>query len=243
MNISKFIDISDFTNKNEIEKARLLIFFEMNVNNKSSFSGTELLDAFSFLGFAKPNSSRFKSNLKNSKSFFLESGTGKFKLNPKDIILLNNEFPDISRKSEEVISQDSILPIGLYSQTRGFIENICMQINASYENNIFDGCAILMRRLIEILLILGYKSINREEEILEESGSFKSLSYIVKYTNSKRVFGLTKDTYEILDDFRELGNFSAHKIQYNCKKGDISKLKMKFRVAVEELLYASKLKK
>jgi hypothetical protein len=92
------------------------------------------------------------------------------------------KFPAVSAKSQEVVDKGSLIPEVDYKGTRGYIESVAKQINASYERNVFDGCAVLMRRLLEVLLILSY----RKQNI-----------------------------------FRQLGNFSAHKIEYTCRRESI----------------------
>lgn len=99
-----------------------------------------------------------------------------------------------------------------------------------------------MRRLLEILLIHSYEANNKINEISENEG-YKNLSYIINYTVSTKPFKLSKEVMEILDDFRQIGNFSAHKIQYNSKRKDIDNVKLKYRLTIEELLYTSKIKK
>lgn len=42
--------------------------------------------------------------------------------------------------------------------------------------------------------------------------------------------------------FKDLGNYSAHKIWYNCTKGDIEQNALKYRTIIEELLYKSGIK-
>ena len=132
----------------------------------------------------------------------------------------------------------------LYENTRGFISKLAIQINISYDQKIADACAVLMRRMIEILLILSYRAQSRENEIKEPgSDQFKNLTSIVNYTISNKVLNIQKDTAEVLHDFRELGNFSAHGIQYNCRIEEISKIKRSYRFAVEDLLYTAQIKK
>lgn len=53
---------------------------------------------------------------------------------------------------------------------------------------------------------------------------------------------LSKEVLSVLDRFRMLGNLSAHKIQYNAKKAYIDEVITLYRVAIEELLYISKIK-
>ena len=64
----------------------------------------------------------------------------------------------------------SILPEPDYKSTRGYIESLAKQMNASYEHNLFDGCAVLMRRLVEILLVLSCRNLHIEAEIQDQRG-------------------------------------------------------------------------
>ena len=42
--------------------------------------------------------------------------------------------------------------------------------------------------------------------------------------------------------FKDLGNYSAHKIWYNCTQGDIKPHILKYRAIIEELMYKAGLK-
>jgi len=48
---------------------------------------------------------------------------------------------------------------------------------------------------------------------------------------------LSRNTKASLDDFRLLGNFAAHKIEYTTRRGDIDSLRLEYRGTIEELLY------
>ena len=100
-----------------------------------------------------------------------------------------------------------------------------------------------MRRLIEILLILSYRHHSIETQIEDPTGGFKSLSKIIGDAKTNKTLGLSKPTKECIDEFRILGNFSAHRIEYNCKRGDIEKIRLDYRATVEELLYKAGIKK
>lgn len=240
--------IKHYTNKlnlhelSELDKVKYIFFYLDTKNGTPDFTIKEISEVLTENGFSKPNSSRLKENLTKSKMFIKGKRNGSFCLSYKIKKMLEAELPELEEKSEEIFSSDVILPENLFMSTRGYIEKICKQINASYENNIFDGSAVLMRRLIELLLIEGYIYHNRLSEI-QDNNDLKNLNTIINYTVSNNVFNLSKSTKECLDDFRKLGNFSAHRIQYNCTKSEIKKVAMEFRVAVEELLYASHLKK
>lgn len=119
---------------------------------------------------------------------------------------------------------------------------LAKQINTSYEQNLFDGCAVLMRRLIEVLLILTYHNFQIESAIQNNDGSYISLNNTIADAKSNMFINLSKTTKSCIDKFRMLGNFSAHEIYYNARRADIEKVQMLYRVAVEELLYKAGIK-
>jgi hypothetical protein len=44
---------------------------------------------------------------------------------------------------------DSLLPRELFSNTRGYLEKVVFQINGSYDQGLYDCCAVMCRRLGE----------------------------------------------------------------------------------------------
>ena len=44
---------------------------------------------------------------------------------------------------------EMVLARSLVSNTRGYIERVVAQINGTYENGWDDGCAVMIRRLLE----------------------------------------------------------------------------------------------
>jgi hypothetical protein len=132
---------------------------------------------------------------------------------------------------------DAILPFDLYRSTRQNIERVADQINKSFHYGIYDGCAVLMRRLLEMLLILSFKEHRIESEIYGPDGNYVSLSEIINRAITNRVLDLSKNAKEYLDPFREKGNLSAHNHFHNARKKDLELVQPKFRHLVEELFY------
>ncbi len=243
MNINNFVKKTDFAEKGELDKTLLLGFYYHTFESKDEFSIAEVCQKLGSLGFSQPNKSRLDKNVSTSKKFVKGKSKSFHKLHYNSIKQLEKKYAFLAVESEEIITSNDVLPESLYKGTRGFIEKLALQINASYENNIPDGCAVLMRRLLEVLLVLGYQHVGRESDIKDSNGDLKNLSSIINFTVSNKVFSLSKDSYTCIDTFRKLGNFSAHRIQYNCKKSEIEKVKMEFRVLIEELFYKSGIKK
>lgn len=215
----------------------------MHSKKEPDFTIEEISTLFNVLHFSQPNISRLKRNIKNSKNIVKGKSQNYYKLHAKKISELDIEFPLLKEKSEEIVSDDIIIPSSLYKGTRGYIESLSKQINASYVENIFDGCAVLMRRLLEILLIHSYEKHSIDSEIKDTAGNYKMLNHIVTNAVSNKKLSLSRNTKDTLDDLRIVGNFSAHKIFYNAKRKDISKISTEYRATIEELLYKSGFKK
>jgi hypothetical protein len=239
--IKKIIQILIKENPPKKDYATTFIWYHFITTN-SDITLSEINEYFIENALPKYNSTYLKNNLRSSKNITKGIRPNSYKPVRKYIDELTDKYAFAVIKSEDIVTDDSILPEILISSTRGYIESLGRQINSSYNNNIFDGCAVLMRRLLEILLIHSYEEIGKISTISENDG-LKNLSYIINYTISNKPFKLSKDSNETLDDFRQLGNFSAHKIQYNAKRKDIDNIKLKYRMTIEELLYASNFKK
>ena len=134
---------------------------------------------------------------------------------------------------------DDILPFDLYRGTRQNIERVADQINKSFYYGIYDGCAVLMRRLLEMLLILSFKENKIEAEIHGADANYINLSDIINKAIASSVLDLSKSSKEYLDPFREKGNLSAHNPFHNALKKDLELVQPKFRHLVEELFYKS----
>lgn len=235
--------IQQLIKENTVKKnlATAFIWYYYVVNQKE-LSLIEVNNCFVQCDLPKYNPTYLKNDLRASKNVTKGTLPNTYKPVSKYSEQMAEKFPFVIIKSEDVVTDDTVLPESLMVQTRGYIENLSKQINASYNQNIFDGCAVLMRRLLEILLIHSYEAANLDSQIIE-NGGFRNLSYIINHTCSTKPFKLSKDSLEVLDSFRQIGNFSAHRIQYNAKRKDIDNIKLQYRMTIEELLYTANLKK
>jgi len=209
MTIKKFIQKSDLINKSEVEKAKLIIFYHSAVLGTNELMPSQIAEILENEGFAKMNVSRLQRNMKKSKDFAKGSGKGAFKLGVKVLKQLKSDLPEITQTNESVEAEETIIPNSVFEKTRGYLEKMCIQINGSYEHNYFDGCPVLMRRLLEMLLIMTYQKNSKESEIQDAPNEYKNLNFIINYTKSNNQFHLSKGTLDTMDDFRKLGNFSS----------------------------------
>lgn len=243
MTKSSFVSLCKLTGLTVKEKAELIVYFMQEIPRVTP-TLDELISSFESFGLTKPNRTRLKNYLVSSK-FVIKNDSGKsYRVNPRYLDDLRSKYPLHSKVKAAITEKYEILPPDLYHNSRGYIIKLANQINVSYETAVFDGCAVLMRRLLEVLLISTYRANGITDSIKDESGDgYRVLSYIIQNTLSKKLFDLSKDSRAIIDKFRIIGNLSAHRIEYNCTLSELDRVKSGYRVLIEELLYKSKLKK
>lgn len=137
---------------------------------------------------------------------------------------------------------EMVLPSALVKGTRGYIEKITNQINGSYEYGWYDGCAVMMRRLIETLLIEAFEKHVIDQKIKNYDGDFIRLSEIINATINEPKLNLDKKTKKALPKLKDIGDKSAHNRRFNAHREDIDNIQAEFRTAIQELLYVSGLK-
>lgn len=137
---------------------------------------------------------------------------------------------------------DQVIDFNLVKGTEVYIERVADQINGTYENGWYDACAVMLRRLIEILIIEAFEKRRITSRIKDDNGNFYRLSKLIDVVCSESTWdlGSSKKTLQAL---REIGNWSAHKRRYNTNRHDIDKHLSNIRLAVQALIYLAKLKK
>lgn len=137
----------------------------------------------------------------------------------------------------------SVLPRAIVNNTRGYIERVVDQINGSYEKGWFDGCAVMMRRLLETLIIECFEAHGKSNNIKNPStGDFLYLSDLIIKTLQEPAWNLGRNTKRALPTLKSIGDQSAHSRRYNAYREDIDKLIPDFRTVCQELIYLAQLK-
>ena len=239
MTINTFVKKANLEKKTELEKVEYFAYYYSNGTVTHEFSLEDIEKWLVDSGFSSPNKTRLRTKIKNCKGIIKGRSKDMFRLSLKKFNEIEAEIMIFSNTSEDIDESEAIISASLYESSRTYIKLLSQQINACYDHNIFDGCAVLMRRLLEILLIHSFEKNGIDALIRNGDNSFKMLVDIVSIAKSNKVLALSRNTKEALDAFRDIGNFAAHKIFYNTKKSDINSLKISYRATIEELLYKS----
>ena len=136
-----------------------------------------------------------------------------------------------------------MLPHALVKGTRGYIERVVFQINGCYEKGWFDGCAVMMRRLIETLIIECFEKHGIAHKIKNNpTGDFLFLRDLIDKLIQEPTWNLGRNAKQALAKLKNVGDQSAHSRRYNAHREDIEKLADDFRTVCQELLYLAELK-
>ena len=190
---------------------------------------------FDAVGLA-PNSSRLFKNIKGA-SWSKTGKGGILEIHGKALIALEQAFPELKSKSEEIVNIGAILPKDLYEHVnRKFVQKIADQVNSSYESAAYDACAVMMRRLLEILLIHVFRNKGLDDEIKKPDGYYLDLDLIINLAVVHKKLGLTQGAIKELKLCKDVGNYGAHDIIYTCKKQDLDPILMEYRKVIAHLI-------
>lgn len=228
----------DLAEKPEVERAKLLCFYHYKEDGDTAFTMANIAVWLEECNFNRPNPSRLKDHLiKGKGKSFLVSKTvkGAIEFVPTVLQILERDFGSLWIDTVTIESNNELIEEAKFCGKRPFLTRLIQQINFTYGNNCYDACAVLMRRLFEVLLVLAYQSKGIEADITKPDGSHKMLESIVKDAVQNRTLGVPARISKNFDAFREVGNNSAHSITYTAGKLDIDNIARDYRVMMEDL--------
>jgi hypothetical protein len=189
-------------------------------------------------GHPKQNVTRLDLQLSNDKkSVARVPGSKAWRLHPRGRLELDQLYGSLIQAPRIPRQSDSILVRNLFAGTRGYIEKVVRQANASYDIGLYDCCAVMCRRLIETLIIEVYEHVGRSNEIKSLDGHFFMLADLLRAVTKDVAFNLSRNTQRGLEEFKRLGDLSAHNRRFNAQKSDIDKIQAGLRISTEELLH------
>jgi hypothetical protein len=170
-------------------------------------------------------------------------------VNARDALALAKKLKESAPKSFVPPSEGTraanefILPQAMVRGTRGYIDKVVNQINGCYEKGWFDGCAVMMRRLVETLIIECFEEHKIAHKIKHPtSGDYLYLGDLVDAMLKETAWSLGRNTKQGLPRLKSIGDQSAHSRRFNAFREDIDKRSDDFRVICQELLYIARLK-
>lgn len=133
---------------------------------------------------------------------------------------------------------DSVFPLSLLAKTRrGYLTALGRQMNGCFESGWYDGCAVMMRRLLETAIIEAFEANHLDGKIKTGQGEFFQLTALITAALSETAWNLSRNAKQALPHLRDIGHMSAHSRRFTAQKSDIEKVQPHCRVALEEFLH------
>lgn len=135
-----------------------------------------------------------------------------------------------------------VLPHSLFANTRGYMEKVVYQINRTYGATCYDACAVMIRRLVEVLIIEAFEHNNIAGKIKNKDGDYLFLDDLIDRTLAEP-WSLGRIAKRGLKKLKTIGDQSAHSRRYNARRQYIDDVIIELRAVSEEFLYIAGLKK
>jgi hypothetical protein len=127
----------------------------------------------------------------------------------------------------------------IWRNTRGYVEEVCRELNGCFRHAYYNAAAVMLRRLLETLIIEAYEHLGRETEIKDGGGNYLMLSDLAERAcgeKGHKGLNLGRDSKNALKNARNVGNWSAHARRFLAHARDLTKFQDEVRLLVQELI-------
>jgi len=141
------------------------------------------------------------------------------------------------------VVDDHILPHMLITNTRPNLEAIALQINGSYQFQFYDSCAVMCRRIAEMLLIEAFDAQGHGAAIKGPDGNYFQFNELIGRAQSGQYFKLARNSPKTLERVKTVGDTGAHHRSYITMKRDVDDLKFDLRHLITDLIQLAKIQR
>jgi hypothetical protein len=231
--IEKIENFNEISSSSQIDFFAYFLLIKQKNDGFSSKDISECFDELHLLPYSNiPSYLSSKTSGKNKK--FIKKKTKLFYLERKFKQQLDKM---IGIKTLPSNINSEFFPIELFEKTRGYLNTIANQVLASYNNAIYDGCSVLTRKLIEILIIECFERHKKDDLIKNSDGNFHYLSDLITELLKESEWNISRNAKRSLSEIKNIGDKSAHNRRYIARKNDLDGIKDNVRTVVEELIH------
>jgi len=233
--LEQFVEkVSDFRSLNDPSKIRYFAWYVHRAKDRDRVNTADIRGCYDALHLNRPNISvnlaRLNEKsprvlLKDSRGFYLEGGI-RNSIDEEYLSLVQEPAVDVG---------DHLLPDQIILGTKPYLEKLAWEINGCYQYQFYDGCAVMMRRLIESLLIEAFVKAGHVQSIRKDN-EFMMLAGIINVAKTGNCIMLARGSDDILEAIKYAGDRAAHSRTYVSVPNDVSDLIPRFRTIVAELL-------
>jgi len=135
-------------------------------------------------------------------------------------------------------------PSGLYLQPEildrmpPYIVRLVPQINGTYDQEWYEGTAMVLRRLMETLIIELYTRRGWSRDVQDpDTNEFLQFKSLIDKLNGDARLRMQRRTIEGLNKVKEVGDTAAHDFRIRIRKSDLDRIQSAVRLTCERLIF------
>lgn len=244
LSLDGFCEVVKNLSKTNAERALAVLWYFDREQPGIAKTAGQLTKVLSDHHIGTPNQTALAAAIRKTK--LANESRGAFSLKPGSRKVIRDCLPDLDGIQPAMDHSSGYLPEPIWKNTRGYIEEVCRELNGSFYHGYHNGAAVMLRRLLETLIIEAYEHLNRETEIKDGGGNYLMLSDLAERVcgeNGHKGINLGRDSKKALKDARSIGNWSAHARRFLANASDLTKFQIGMRLLVQELIQVAELVK
>lgn len=235
MSLDEFIyRIDGFLDLPPAKQIPLLGFYLLFYKEYHSYTASDIMKCFEYLNI--PPYSNISSYLSREKSAkrMVKCKDGGYALSRK-------VYDEISYKINNSVPpkpSSELFPLDIFEDTRDYIKKTAVQAVVCYDNQAYDACLVMIRRLIETLIIETFEYYNVQDRIKTSNGNYMYCSDLIdELLKETHLWTIGRNSIKELPKIKQLGDNCAHNRRFNARKTDIDNIKIGLRIVLEELVH------
>jgi len=229
--------VPDFDRLTASGKIDFFVYYLTIESGESGTTGAMIRQCFSALkltpysnipAYLKDNSSK---GLKGKQKFVL--GKGQYHLERS----FRQELETKMSKIPNTPPSNSYFPLTLFDNTRGYLVKIAAQAAKCYDLGLYDACAVMTRKLLEVLIIEVFERHGLSSKIKGPNNNFFYLSDLIDTLLIETTWNVGRNARQSIPSLKKMGDQSAHNRRYFVQQTEIEKVKDDLRIVLEELLH------
>jgi hypothetical protein len=238
LSLDGFCEVAKELKKSNAEKAlTVLWYFDYTQPGVAKTAG-QLTKVLADHHVGTPNQTALAEAIRKTKlASELKDG---FSLKPGSRKVIRDWLPqDLEGIQPAMDHRSGYLPEHTWRNTRGYVEEVCRELNGCFRSAYYNAAAVMLRRLLETLIIEAYEHLGRQTEIKDGGGNYLLLSELAERACGEKGhpgLDLGRDSKNALKDARNVGNWSADARRFLAHASDLIKLRDGVRVLAQELI-------
>jgi hypothetical protein len=150
LSLDAFCELVKALNKSNPEKAVALLWYFDRETPDISKSAGQLTKLLGDHHIGTPNQTSLAHAIRKTK-LANESKSG-FSLKPGSRRIIRAWLPDLEGIQPAIDHAAAYLPEPVWRNTRGYIEEVCRELNGAFHHGYYNAAAVMLRRLLETLI-------------------------------------------------------------------------------------------